>query len=230
MHPLAPFLIAEQVITRPLSTLSVMFAIYGIYVMVFGLAIRVLSRRDGPSSRLYMGWSINLFVLSTLFVAMHTRGTSREMMIEVEAAATKNYTPFLKYLRFDEGNISSLHPDSLVRSSSITDFVACIMNAIADSMLIHRCCVVWQSKIMMYFLAFLAVVLNGIYLGSIIAETMGLSIPNNHLYNTRSVIDDGITMVTAVFQVLLALLTGRGALTPFTHGAEFGGSAEKQGA
>ncbi|KAF9265097.1 hypothetical protein L218DRAFT_957781 [Marasmius fiardii PR-910] len=198
-HILAPYLTAGQVITHPLSSLSVMFALYGIYVMVFGLAIRVLSRRDGPSSKLYMGWSISLFVLATLHTATYAWASSRETMISFKAATTKNYTPFLKYLNPDEGNISSF---------SITDFVACIMNAIADSMLIHRCYVIWQSRIMMYLLAFLAVVLNGISLGTGIAGVIGMSISNHCLYSTASTIDNGRTIAMAVFQVLLALLTG----------------------
>ncbi|KAF9259991.1 hypothetical protein L218DRAFT_628781 [Marasmius fiardii PR-910] len=82
------------------------------------------------------------------------------------------------------------------------------ISVIADSMLIHRCCVIWQSRIMMYLLAFLAVVVNGIYLGSTIAETMGLSIPNYRLYSTASTINNGGLTAIAVFQVLLALLTG----------------------
>ncbi|KAF9265044.1 hypothetical protein L218DRAFT_957714 [Marasmius fiardii PR-910] len=196
---LASYLTAERVITNPLSTLSVMFAIYGIYVMAFGLAIHTLSRRDGPSSRLYMGWSISLFVLATLFVAINAWGLSRQTMIQFKAATTKNYTPFQKYLRFDEGEILWF---------AIINFVDCIMSAVADSMLIHRCCVIWQSRIMMHFLAFLAVVLNGIHLGTGIAGTVGMSISNDRLYNTASTIDNGRTITVAFFQVLLALLTG----------------------
>ncbi|KAF9256572.1 hypothetical protein L218DRAFT_191657 [Marasmius fiardii PR-910] len=196
---LAPYLTAEQVITHPLSTLSMMFAIYGIYVMVFGLAIRVLSRRDRPLSGLYMGLSISLFVLATLGMATCAWGLSWQTMIKFKAATTKDYTPFLKYLNSDERK--SLW-------ASTTNFASCMMNVIADSMLIHRCCVIWQSRIMMYLLAFLAVVVNGIYLASAIAATMGMSIPNDRLYSTASTIDKGGSIAIAVFQVLLALLTG----------------------
>ncbi|KAF9256583.1 hypothetical protein L218DRAFT_192192 [Marasmius fiardii PR-910] len=196
---LAPYLTAEQVITNPLTTLSIMFAIYGIYVMVFGLAIRVLSRRDRPFSGLYMGLSISLFVLTTLGMPTYAWGLSRQTMIVFKAATTKDYTPLLKYINSDERKSLWV---------STTNFATCIMNVIADSMLIHRCCVLWQSRIMMYLLAFLAVVVNGINLGSVIAATMGLSIPNDRLYSTALTIDYGGLIATAVFQVLLALLTG----------------------
>ncbi|KAF9254499.1 hypothetical protein L218DRAFT_992292 [Marasmius fiardii PR-910] len=161
---LAPFLTAEQVITLTLSTLSVMFAIYGIYAMVFGLAIRVLFRRDGPSSRLYMGWSISLFVLATLYTATYTWGLSRQTMSNFKAATTKNYTPLLKYLDSDEEKNIWF---------SILNFI-------------HRCYVIWQSRIMMYLLAFLAVVLNGIELGCDIAGTVGASSPSTPVSLTNS--------------------------------------------
>ncbi|KAF9252436.1 hypothetical protein L218DRAFT_887714, partial [Marasmius fiardii PR-910] len=74
----------------------------GIYVMVFGLAIRVLSRRDSPLSGLYMGLSISLFVLATLYMATYAWGLSWQTMIKFKAVTTKNYTPFLKYLNSDE--------------------------------------------------------------------------------------------------------------------------------
>ncbi|KAF9255308.1 hypothetical protein L218DRAFT_884405 [Marasmius fiardii PR-910] len=99
---LAPYLTADQVITGPLPTLSIIFAIYGIYVMVFGLAIRVLSRRDRPLSGLYMGLSISLFVLATLGMPTYAWGLSRQTMIVFKAATTKDYTPLLKYINSDE--------------------------------------------------------------------------------------------------------------------------------
>ncbi|KAF9256102.1 hypothetical protein L218DRAFT_848124, partial [Marasmius fiardii PR-910] len=163
----------------------------GIYVMVFGLAIRVLSRRDRPLSGLYMGLSISLFVLATLGTATYAWGLSWQTMIQFKAATTKDYTPLLKYLISDERKIRILG-HSTFPSHRLKTFIS----VIADSMLIHRCCVIWQSRIMMYLLAFLAVV------------TMGLSIPNDRLYSTASTIDKGGLIAIAVFQVLLGLLTG----------------------
>ncbi|KAF9264557.1 hypothetical protein L218DRAFT_228168 [Marasmius fiardii PR-910] len=84
----------------------------------------------------------------------------------------------------------------------------CFVTAIADAMLIHRCCIIWQSGIMMYLLGSVAVILNGIYIGCTIAGVIAWSTSNFSLYIRASIIFNATGLAIAVFQVILALLTG----------------------
>ncbi|KAF9269138.1 hypothetical protein L218DRAFT_994054 [Marasmius fiardii PR-910] len=199
-HIVAPYLTVATVITQPLSTLLVMVFIYGIYVVVFGLSVHILSRRDGRSLKLYMGWTISLFGLATLYTVTYIWGMSWQAAIEFSAATTKDYKYFLKYLSADNGKTAWI---------SISIFTSCIMNVIADSMLIHRCYTIWQSKIILYLLAVIAVILNGISLGCAIIGIIGASTANFEIYDKASAIDNATAIAVAVFQVLLALLTGK---------------------
>ncbi|KAF9255176.1 hypothetical protein L218DRAFT_1081974 [Marasmius fiardii PR-910] len=199
-HIVAPFLTVDEVITQPLSSLSAMFAVYGIYVVVFGLSVHILYHHDGAASKLHMGWTMSLFVLATLYTATYVWGISQQAMIYFNATTTKNYVPLFKYLIGpDEGEIVWF---------TITIFTGYLMNAIADSMLIHRCYIIWQSRIIMYLLASIAIILNGISFGCGIVGTLGKTIPDFQLFTTGSNIDNVTGIGTAVFQVLLALLTG----------------------
>ncbi|KAF9264573.1 hypothetical protein L218DRAFT_900391 [Marasmius fiardii PR-910] len=199
-HIAALYLTSQQVVTLPVSTNSAMFAVYGIYIVIFGLSIHVLSRPDAPGSKLYMGWTISLFVLGTLYTTTYVWGASRQAKIYFDAATTKDYTILLEYLIGTEERHSAWF--------AIINLVGGLMNIIADWMLIHRCYTIWQSKIILYILAFIAVVLDGIQLGCAITGTIGMSVPLDHIYAIGSIIDNIRAIAIAVFQVILALLTG----------------------
>ncbi|KAF9264508.1 hypothetical protein L218DRAFT_224995 [Marasmius fiardii PR-910] len=200
-HIVAPYFTVTTVVTQPLSILSVMLFIYGIYVVLFGLSVHTLCRRDGPSSKLYMGWTISLFVLATIYTATYIWGISRQAALDFSTATTKDYETFFKYLLIGVDKKKSAWIWTCVFTSSI-------MNAIADSMLIHRCYTIWQSKFILYVLAFVAVVLNGITFGCATTGIIGERTTNLRLYESASAIDNATAIATAVFQVLLALLTG----------------------
>ncbi|KAG7087650.1 hypothetical protein E1B28_013597 [Marasmius oreades] len=195
-NALAPYFTAETIITQPLATLSAMFFIYGIYVVIFALSVHTLSR--GPASKIYTIWTITLFVLATIYIVNNTCGFARQATIEFNAATTKDYTPFIQYLSGDV-------PKSVWFSIGI--FVPCFMNAIADWMLIHRCYMIWKSKILVYLLAFVAFVLNAISLGTTIAGIIADSKANQKLYQTASSVSNGTGIGIAIFQMILALLT-----------------------
>ncbi|KAF9263148.1 hypothetical protein L218DRAFT_999804 [Marasmius fiardii PR-910] len=101
-HVAAPFLTFDEVVTLPLSTLSVMFVIYGIYIVIWGQAVRILYRPDGPSSKLYMGWTISLFVLATLYTATYVWGSSHQAAILFYGATKEDYSSLLNLLDTDK--------------------------------------------------------------------------------------------------------------------------------
>ncbi|KAF9254558.1 hypothetical protein L218DRAFT_471552 [Marasmius fiardii PR-910] len=103
----APYLTVDQVIVLPLSSFSVMFAIYGIYVTIFGLSVYILSHHGAAASKLYMWSTISLFVLATLYTAAYVWGMSWQAKIYFEAATTKSYTALFNYLTSPDGRNSA---------------------------------------------------------------------------------------------------------------------------
>ena len=67
---------------------------------MFGLSIHVLCRADRPnSSKLYLGCTISLFVLATIFVVFTGWAEIRQAIICYDAIKTNDYLPLLRYLK-----------------------------------------------------------------------------------------------------------------------------------
>ncbi|KAF9263187.1 hypothetical protein L218DRAFT_999837 [Marasmius fiardii PR-910] len=201
---LAPFLNVEHTVTYLISTLSAVFFVYGIYCVVFGLSIHALFRNGSSAHKLHKGGSIALFVLATIYTAIETWGLSRQTFISFSATTTGDYAPLLQYVTGDvEGIVWG----------GIQSFISTLMNTIVDAMLIHRCYVIFNSdKFILYPLVFVAIILNGIDLGSIIAGTVGqtnLSDDNNRIMFEKALsVDDGAVISMAAFQIVLTFMTG----------------------
>ncbi|KAJ8083100.1 hypothetical protein PM082_008968 [Marasmius tenuissimus] len=202
---LAPYLKVDQIVTRPVSTLTVLFFLYGIHVVISGLAIHVLLvRRDGrgaSASKLYLPCTIALLVLITVYAGLNAWEYSREASIQFGAASTKDYGPFRTFLFGDFGKIAW---------STTVSMISNFMNVIADTMLIHRCYVIWNSnKLVLCPLVFIAFVLNGIDLACIVADAVGLSNPSGGIITAKAFSIDHATLVAiAFFQLVLAFMTG----------------------
>ncbi|KAL0065767.1 hypothetical protein AAF712_007254 [Marasmius tenuissimus] len=124
---LAPYLKVDQIVTRPVSTLTVLFFLYGlrpsssrkthplsydptgIHVVISGLAIRILLVRRGGrggASKLYLPCTIALLVFITVYAGLNAWEYSREASIQFGAASTKDYSPFATFLFGDFGKIA----------------------------------------------------------------------------------------------------------------------------
>ncbi|KAK1223924.1 hypothetical protein PQX77_013203 [Marasmius sp. AFHP31] len=196
-----PFFTVRDVIVSPIATLSLMFLVYGIYTVVFGLCTHVLYRRKRSGSGIYLICTISLFVLATFYVVPSAVGLARQSAIVFTAAKTREYEPLLAYLEQDAGATAWV---------SITDITGDLMNALADLMLIHRCYIVWGSnKVLLYTFIVGAFVLNGIGLAISILASLGLGRPSLYnLYLTAKTMNIGWSITNAVFNGLLSLLTG----------------------
>ncbi|KAF9255811.1 hypothetical protein L218DRAFT_950490 [Marasmius fiardii PR-910] len=195
----APYLTVENVITLPVSTLSTMSVIYGSIIHYLFLSKSEVLTKSALNRR----WTISLFVLATLYTASYVFGLSHQATIDFNTAITKNYKPILKYFFGKD--------DGKAAWSFISNFASSFMGAIADWMLIHRCCTIWQSRIMVYLLGLISVVLNGIFVGSVVVNTVGYCTGKdyNEIYSKTSMIINITAIAAAVFQALLALLTGK---------------------
>ncbi|KAJ8085606.1 hypothetical protein PM082_004424 [Marasmius tenuissimus] len=202
---LAPVFEGHAVIVSPISTLSVMFLVYGIYLVVFGLSIHVLCRPDRPnSSKLYLGCTISLFVLATAFVISTGWSAIRQTIICYDAIKTNNYIPLLEYLKGDSLKATLF---------AVPNIVFALMNALADVMLIHRCYIVWGSKMfMLYLFVLIAFIINTLSLASVIIGVLRLIDTSNPayiaLYQKARNINDGTMIAAAAFSFFLTILTG----------------------
>ncbi|KAG7094282.1 hypothetical protein E1B28_007886 [Marasmius oreades] len=108
-----------------------------------------------------MGGTISLFTFTTVLVVIEAWGLSSRTIAEFKSATTTDHSPVIDYLVADSKSGSW---------NSATAFFTTFMNAIADSMLVHRCYSVWNSnKYVLYPLAFIAFILNGLlcFIGSL---------------------------------------------------------------
>ncbi|KAK1215405.1 hypothetical protein PQX77_021980, partial [Marasmius sp. AFHP31] len=192
-----PFLTVNQTIILPIATLSSMFLIYGMYMTIFGLCMHVLLHRHRSALRLYLVCTILLFVFATLFTASETFGETRQAIIYFRAAKTRNYEPLLDYWGGDH-----LETVWVTTASFAATFIKC-----ADIMIIHRCYVLWGfSRIVLYILGGMGIILNGISLSTAFMGSIGQSNLDKfeHVYLTNERLDHGNMVAVAAFNGLLS--------------------------
>ncbi|ESK84702.1 hypothetical protein Moror_635 [Moniliophthora roreri MCA 2997] len=167
----ADFLSVRRVILDSISSVAVMYFAYGFYVLLFGTCIRIMHNRqsedDRPNYSLYLSLTIILFVLSTLFVAGYTIDQGTRSVIYFTAIKTGDYDRLDKYLSNDLGK-------TLV--FTIHQLITVFMNLTADTMLIHRCYVIWGSRKRVGLpLAVASTALNALGLTGCIINAIGTS-------------------------------------------------------
>ncbi|KAK1217712.1 hypothetical protein PQX77_019632 [Marasmius sp. AFHP31] len=133
-----PLLKVGKVITYPIVTVMVTCIIYGFYVLLFGLCVYVLQRGDVHHRKLYTTWTSLLFLLSTSMVVVET-------VYELHESSVR----YLFVKDHDDRGIKDNEAghDNLKIALYILSYVVLILaNAVADSILIHRCYVTWGSR------------------------------------------------------------------------------------
>ncbi|KAJ8083496.1 hypothetical protein PM082_009370 [Marasmius tenuissimus] len=202
---LAPFFTVDQVLGMPISTLSVNFALYGmpsppvpswqddiltcspppgIYIVVFGLAIHVLWRRNSVATSLYKGCTIALFAFATVYVTIFSWDIYRQATIAFEATTNESYDHLFDFLTHDKTRTAL---------NTLVNIISTSMNVIADTMLMA---------------SFTDETPTGIDMGCVILGTIGSGNNTVKPVMTAGKVDEGTIIAIAVFQIFLALLTG----------------------
>ncbi|KAJ8077627.1 hypothetical protein PM082_002059 [Marasmius tenuissimus] len=196
------YLTVQNIIVEPIATLTSLFLVYGMYIIIFGLSVHVLHRRKVTASGLYMACTVSLFLLASLYVVSETVGLTRQAVVEFRALRTGDYDSLMRYLRAPGDDPAKIAWVAI-------DGPACtLMNAIADVMLIHRCYILWGSKkIMLYVLGVAAFVINAIGLAGSVADSVGIGTSQKYLYMTGEHIILGWMIATIIFNSLLSLST-----------------------
>ncbi|EEB93211.1 hypothetical protein MPER_08165, partial [Moniliophthora perniciosa FA553] len=115
-----------------------MFFVYGLYIALFATCMNVLWKKTSQNNRgLYLGWTVSLFTMATTIVVFETIGLLRQSLMAFWTVKSGDYRELVQYLSND---------DLKTASSAILTIAAALLNATADSMLIHRCYIIWGSQ------------------------------------------------------------------------------------
>ncbi|ESK93529.1 hypothetical protein Moror_1643 [Moniliophthora roreri MCA 2997] len=204
---IAGLLTVDRSIIYPTSTLSVMYFIYGFYVLLFGTYVYMMRGRQQDNEHLnhnlYPLLTVVLFVLSTVFVAAKTMDEVRRSIFLFTTLQTGDYEPLLNYLTIDVTRTVAV---------GLLNIVAALINIAAELMLIHRCYIIWGSKKRVAVLLLIAsILINAVGLVSAIAQTVGIKDRNDE--STIVLLKNALTagfvynIVSAVINSVLTLLT-----------------------
>ncbi|KAL0566848.1 hypothetical protein V5O48_015153 [Marasmius crinis-equi] len=206
LHPeIVPYSSSRHIVVYPVVSCLIIYFIYGIYILIFGLSLHVLLSRKGSSRpRFYLACTIVLFALATAYVGITTWSFLRQGVIEYDYIKEQDYIGLTGFLHHDSGRTFWIGSTGLINT---------VMNVIADGMLIHRCFVVWGSnRIVLYTLGSVSVIVNGLDLATTIVDTVALNNLGdpkmNATFNKSIVVNNGNSIAVAAFNLLLACLTG----------------------
>ncbi|KAJ8090920.1 hypothetical protein PM082_024844 [Marasmius tenuissimus] len=198
-----PYTSIGQVIVYPIATLSSMFLVYGMYIIIFGLTINILwHRQESSASKAYMRWIIALFLLTTISNTAFLWGYMYDTLAAFNAAKTRDYISYFEFLTGE-----SLHSAPVIQLG-LQQFSSIIISCIFDYLMINRCYVIWgYNKWILYPFAFLAVVTDTM---AFVLTAINTSAYQHHataLYMTSINIVEVLGIVSAVYASLLTLLT-----------------------
>ncbi|ESK84254.1 hypothetical protein Moror_3793 [Moniliophthora roreri MCA 2997] len=204
---LGAYTTVNEVIVFPISTLSVMYFIYGFYVLLFGVCFYMM-RRQGPdgehlNASLYLWLATILFMLTTIFIVAYTMSQIYQTLVFFTAAKTGNYERLAQYLARDVEKTALL---------SLKQIVSVLLNITAECMLIHRCYLIWDSKKRVAIPLIIASILsNGLGIVCAITVTIGsrnLANQSNYkIFLVGDITSGAYNISSAVVNGVLTLLT-----------------------
>ncbi|KAK7045813.1 hypothetical protein VNI00_007217 [Paramarasmius palmivorus] len=208
---LAELLTVTRIVVYPLTTLSLMYFVYGFYLLLFGTCMYMFHRKTKtddqlPNSKLYLTLTVILFLLATTFVGDYTGLLVNQTIIHFTAVRTGDYGPLIEYMEDNERKTIFY---------AIEIIVPVLINITADCMLVHRCYTIWSSRKRVGFpLIFLSTGTNLLGLVGSVMSIVGLSdsaddadyalyLKGTTLYNAYAIAS------TAVNSILTILTAGR---------------------
>ncbi|THU99234.1 hypothetical protein K435DRAFT_659406 [Dendrothele bispora CBS 962.96] len=194
---LAFYLSLELTVVYPIATLSAMFFVYGIYVLLFGTYLYMIlggrgQRLSGTTAafKLYLGLTSALFILSTVFAAGYAVIYVNDSVMFFNTVKSGDYQAVIRYL--DPG-------ENLKRSFIV----------IPDLSQIHRCYTIWDSdKRIGIPLATASIAMNALGLTTNIKHFIGLKKMRGQLYHLGDNSNFVYYVGSVSTNVILTLLTG----------------------
>ncbi|KAJ8085673.1 hypothetical protein PM082_004491 [Marasmius tenuissimus] len=197
------FTSVEIVIVQPIVTLSTMFLVYGMYIIIFGLSINILWRnRKSSASKAYTRWIIALFVLTTIYIATTVWINVDQTLLSFNAVKTDDYIPLYQSV------INATSPSEYAARLGLSAFSSGIISYIFDYLMVHRCYVIWgHSKWILYPFAFIVIVTDMMGFVATAALTSAYEHHNRPLFDTCNSILKVLIIITTIYVSILTLLT-----------------------
>ncbi|KAJ8074383.1 hypothetical protein PM082_015283 [Marasmius tenuissimus] len=140
----------QRIIVEPIISMSIQFIAYGFYVLLFGMCIRTLLRKEpGSTRKLFLWWSIVLFILATISAGCELYRFIAKTVLEFQAVKMR-----------DETKLDEFYTRDLTRNITDGFFFALFIltNIVTDSILMYRCYIIWGSRKRVIVLPLFAVV------------------------------------------------------------------------
>ncbi|ESK83289.1 hypothetical protein Moror_15042 [Moniliophthora roreri MCA 2997] len=122
----------QSIILLPVSTLSVMYFVYGLYVLLFGTWVYMLRSRQNDNDRFNHKSNfivmVALFVLTTMVIIDQTMVRVRDAIILFTAFRTGDYGPLNAYF------ISDVEKTATYSFGLLSNV---LLNVVADYILVH---------------------------------------------------------------------------------------------
>ncbi|KAF5357333.1 hypothetical protein D9758_005827 [Tetrapyrgos nigripes] len=156
----------QVALLAPIISLTLAAAIFGFYVLLFGLSTYFLCKnKQIVRRRLHLTWTTFLFLISTFGALINASSGIMDAVVMYTAVSTQDFTQFIKHS-------SSDRTQEIISGLTYSTLIA--VNLVADAVLINRCYLVWGRKISVIVLPILAAFgVNSIGLMADIMTTQG---------------------------------------------------------
>uniref|UniRef100_A0A0W0FIF3 G-protein coupled receptors family 1 profile domain-containing protein n=1 Tax=Moniliophthora roreri TaxID=221103 RepID=A0A0W0FIF3_MONRR len=213
----------QYTVISSIATLSAMYFVYGLYVLLFGAAVYLMRSRQQCDERLnwnlYLSLTVILFVFSTVYVVIETVSLVRDSIICFTAVKTRDYEPLVDYWA---------HDNYKTASAAFMLLIPIILNITAEAMLIHRCYLIWDSRERVALpLVVASVLTNIIGVVNVILILVDINSESSNLdfYNVGKAVGVVYGTTSVIVNSVLTLLTGMAFASYMLD--VFGGSIDK---
>ncbi|KAL0574338.1 hypothetical protein V5O48_007620 [Marasmius crinis-equi] len=201
-------LTVRHILVFPTATLTTMYLFYGVYTVLMTFCVYLLRQKSSgfENRKGYLVGLWVLFVICTIMVIDATLYRTRESALLFSVAQTGDFGPFIRY--FLEG--------SAVKSAyyTISSYTGPgLANLVAESMLIHRCYLIWgRRKAVAVPLAIFSVMGSVIYIVATPILVLGLRDATLESNLTLIGVAAGLaflaSLISAVVNTAVTLFTG----------------------
>ncbi|KAF9058657.1 hypothetical protein BDP27DRAFT_1343183 [Rhodocollybia butyracea] len=155
-------------VVAPIVSLALALTILGIYFVIFGLSTYHLwYSQDVYRRRLHLTWTTALFLISCLGGLASATSGMLDLVVEYNTMRTQNPGPFVQY-------VTQNGPQTALVGIAYTCLI--VANSLADSVLINRIYLVWDSrKWTLVPPILLSLAINSVGLAGTIMRTKGFS-------------------------------------------------------
>uniref|UniRef100_A0A0W0FV92 Integral membrane protein n=1 Tax=Moniliophthora roreri TaxID=221103 RepID=A0A0W0FV92_MONRR len=191
----------QSVLLSPFISVGLILFLLGFYVLLFGMVVYfLLTRQNMINRKLHLGWVIVLFALSVSATLFGAGVILRETALAFHAASTQDLNPLEEWI-FVPLKASRSVPEAL------SGILYVLANCIADSILLYRCFVIWESRkrvIIVPLLVLLATNVMGL-IGHIVFY-VGMSMVQYELSTRTDTVNVAYSIANTVNTLLLTLM------------------------